>query len=339
MAALLALLLALTFGAPSDSGLPEVRQGMASPSPQMTLPTLDEAVASLTTRAEDGDAEALYRLGRYLEFADSAISGSSSPDYAEVLDYYKRAAGLGHLKAGVEVARLYQDVAEVKAMEPNSIVRSNLVWEYLQSAAHAGDAEAMGRYAVENIAFSADWDFTQTAYKYAKASADLGSPIGLNALGVLHQSGRVEVIGIDKDYGLAMKYLRQAAEGGSCVAQMNIGGLYYNGDGVPQDPDEAKRWFDSARACDAELASVTDRFTGNIREGKLPNPAAVEELSEAEVLAVASIVGVIAIAAAASNADAPPPPEQSDPYFERQPGWFDMEDPIQLWGTMMMMDQ
>ena len=40
-----------------------------------------------------------------------------------------------------------------------------------------------------------------------------------------------------------MTELRRAAEQGAAAAQFNLGGLYYYGEGVPQDYGEAVRWY------------------------------------------------------------------------------------------------
>lgn len=45
------------------------------------------------------------------------------------------------------------------------------------------------------------------------------------------------------DYVTAAKEWRPLAEGGSAAAQYNLGLLYYDGHGVPQDYSEAVMWF------------------------------------------------------------------------------------------------
>jgi TPR repeat protein len=50
------------------------------------------------------------------------------------------------------------------------------------------------------------------------------------------------------DFATALKEWRPLAERGSTLAQYNLGGMYYNGEGVTQDYKEAKKWFDRAAA-------------------------------------------------------------------------------------------
>lgn len=44
----------------------------------------------------------------------------------------------------------------------------------------------------------------------------------------------------------AMKWYRKAADQGLAVAQINLGRMYYQGEGVPQDYREAVKWFRKA---------------------------------------------------------------------------------------------
>ena len=45
------------------------------------------------------------------------------------------------------------------------------------------------------------------------------------------------------DYATALKEWKPLAEKGDAVAQYNLGQMYRNGDGVPQDYTEAVRWW------------------------------------------------------------------------------------------------
>ena len=52
--------------------------------------------------------------------------------------------------------------------------------------------------------------------------------------------------GVDQDFAEAAKWYRKAAEQGYKIAQYLIGGMYKEGKGVPQDYDEAVKWFRKA---------------------------------------------------------------------------------------------
>ena len=69
--------------------------------------------------------------------------------------------------------------------------------------------------------------------------AEQGVSLAQNALGEMYMYGD----GIPQDYNEAAKWFRLAAEQGHRRAQFLLGVLYWSGDGVPQDYDEAVKWF------------------------------------------------------------------------------------------------
>jgi TPR repeat protein len=52
-----------------------------------------------------------------------------------------------------------------------------------------------------------------------------------------------------------VKWYRKAAEQGAAKAQNNLGGMYGNGKGVPQDYVQAHKWYDIAGANGYELGT------------------------------------------------------------------------------------
>ncbi len=69
--------------------------------------------------------------------------------------------------------------------------------------------------------------------------AEQGVSHAQNALGEMYMYGK----GIPQDYNEAAKWFRLAAEQGHRRAQFSLGVLYWSGDGVPQDHGEAVKWF------------------------------------------------------------------------------------------------
>jgi TPR repeat protein len=51
-----------------------------------------------------------------------------------------------------------------------------------------------------------------------------------------------------RDYAAALRLFRPLAEQGNAVAQADLGFMYYNGWGIPQNYSEALRWFRKAAA-------------------------------------------------------------------------------------------
>ena len=53
----------------------------------------------------------------------------------------------------------------------------------------------------------------------------------------------------------AVKWCRKAAEQGNALAQFNLGGMYFRGEGVPKNDIESYAWFLLAKANGNERAS------------------------------------------------------------------------------------
>jgi len=58
------------------------------------------------------------------------------------------------------------------------------------------------------------------------------------------------------DYSTAIKEWRPLADDGSAAAQFNVGRMYLDGQGVPQDPSQAAKWFERAADQDYEKAQL-----------------------------------------------------------------------------------
>jgi hypothetical protein len=63
---------------------------------------------------------------------------------------------------------------------------------------------------------------------------------------------------VPQDFAQAAAWFRKAAEQGDADAQYSLGGLYYIGQGVPQDWAEAYYWNDLAAAGKPVASNATD---------------------------------------------------------------------------------
>ena len=70
-----------------------------------------------------------------------------------------------------------------------------------------------------------------------------------------------------KDFKTAFKWFRLSAEQGDAIAQCNLGGMYYKGEGVPQDDKEAVKWWKLA----AEQKHEQAQFILEMMHGNSPN--------------------------------------------------------------------
>ena len=83
-----------------------------------------------------------------------------------------------------------------------------------------------------------------------RKDAEHGNPIAQSDLGLMYANGE----GVPQDDQEAAKWYRKAAEQGNAGAQYNLGVMYNNGEGVPQDYVQAHKWFHLAASRTKEKA-------------------------------------------------------------------------------------
>lgn len=79
----------------------------------------------------------------------------------------------------------------------------------------------------------------RAAYEEWLPLAELGDIEAQYNIGVMYDEGA----GRPQDLALAAAWYRKAAQQGFMDAQTNLGMMYYHGQGVGQDRDEAAKWF------------------------------------------------------------------------------------------------
>ena len=100
---------------------------------------------------------------------------------------------------------------------------------------------------------AAQADDFQTALKEWKPLADQGHAGAQVFLGVMYANGE----GVPEDDAEAVRWYRLAADQGLADAQVFLGMMYANGEGVPEDDAEAARWL--RLAADQGLADPSPR--------------------------------------------------------------------------------
>ena len=78
-----------------------------------------------------------------------------------------------------------------------------------------------------------------TAAKEFRLLAEQGDAGAQFNLGNMYDQGK----GVPQDYAEAVRWYRLAAEQGIADAQFNLGNMYSKGEGVTQDYAEAVRWY------------------------------------------------------------------------------------------------
>ncbi len=89
--------------------------------------------------------------------------------------------------------------------------------------------------------------------------AEQGDVVAQNNLGMMYRDGK----GAPQDYGEAAKWYRKAAGQGHADAQYNLGAMFYNGQGVPRNYVQAHMWFNIAGTQGYVLAAVDREILAN----------------------------------------------------------------------------
>ncbi len=201
---------------------------------------LDQLKRALAAKADAGDAKAQLALGRLYQSGALAPDGTAQHDYAGAAYWYRQASDHGEAQATYDLALLYHNGLGVPADASQS-------FQLLQNAAEANYVPAMpplsDLYAEQKTAVS----FERATY-WATKAANAGDPRGWLALGFEYGAG---LLGGEPPfwYRMAMDAYKKAADGGNCLAMMQIGDLYADGKGVPADTTQAESWHAKAQSC------------------------------------------------------------------------------------------
>lgn len=177
-------------------------------------------LAKLRKGAQEGDADAQYRLGMHY-----------SQNEREQLRWLKRAAAQGLTEAQISLAEIYATAKDEFAAS-----------EWYRHAAEQGHSTAQyelamryaeGRGVRVDVAQAVHW------YRMA-AQQDIAN--AQYQLGVLYANGN----GVQRDDAEAVRWYRKAAERGHDDSQYSLGKMYAEGRGVEPNEAEAARWYQQA---------------------------------------------------------------------------------------------
>jgi TPR repeat protein len=183
--------------------------------------------------ARQGHRYAMMDMGAYW------LSGHGGPkDPKTALDWYLKAAELGEGEAQYMVAAMYNGDRGLPADE----VKSRF---WAKRSAENGNARGQYAYSLDLLKHGQTKEENKLAIEYLRRSADQGFPF---AEQMYAQVCMMDTPDHPKDFLKAFKYLKDAADHGIANAQFNLGVLYLDGTGVPQDTVEAMKWFKLAAA-------------------------------------------------------------------------------------------
>lgn len=211
---------------------------------------------SLRQRAEQGDAEAQYGLGK------AFFLGEGMPqDTAQALKWYRMAADQGNSNAQFILGTMYlkgeavpQNDAEAAKLFRMAADQGNAFGQL-----GLGHAYEKGKGVAENSA---------EAIKWYRMAAERGNAVAQANLGSMYNKGK----GVPENSVEALKWCRMAADQGIAKAQFCIGSMYDNGKGVPQNDAEAVNWYRMAAEqgyADAQysLGIMYDKGKGVAQDG------------------------------------------------------------------------
>ena len=118
----------------------------------------------------------------------------------------------------------------------------------------------------------------ETAFQEMLPLADQGNAKAQYNLGVMYDNGE----GVPQDDAEAVKWYRKATEQGYAKAQNNLGLMYYNGEGVSQDYVQAHMWYNLAASRPAPGVDLDQSVKHRDIVAKRMTPA---QISEAQKLA------------------------------------------------------
>ncbi|MDR1826947.1 MAG: SEL1-like repeat protein [Methylobacteriaceae bacterium] len=237
---------------------------MKTPQP----PSETDEVKWCRMAAERGDALSQFKLGEFYETGRGV-----AVDREAAGNWYRKAAAQGVPGAEAAVKRMKKSGGSFSVARVVILVLAFLIIRFLITgvnseldrlddakvaqaleesikAAKTGDAKA--QHELGQIYYDGR-DARRKYYQlpnYVEAanwfrkSAEQGYAPAQVSLGYVFLNGE----GVKKDATEAVKWFRRAAEQGSADAEMWMGSAYHHGEGVPQDDVEAVKWYHRAAA-------------------------------------------------------------------------------------------
>ena len=217
-------------------------------------------IAAIRDQAEQGNAGAQYTLAEELSRAMVIEGGKFLPnpgsDEAEAIHWYRAAAEQGHCEAQYELGSRYAEGKGVPKDETEAVcwlrraaeqdhlyAIVDLAYRYHEGIGIPSDHETAVRLCSRAVEIELPdieqhgWD--PEDHTVIDLAANFGHAGAQNVVGQFYSHDYYDR---KPDYEEAAKWFRRAAEQGYARAQLNLGRLYHDGDGVPQDDKEALGW-------------------------------------------------------------------------------------------------
>ena len=193
----------------------------------------EEDNQELRKRAEQGDADAQYKVGALGDLAAKELGKEKAEKFkAGAVKWYRKAAEQGHAEAQYNLGCCYSagtglamDKAEAAKWYRKAGEQGHAKAQY--NLGHCYDnGRGVKRDAIETV-------------KWYRKAAEQGIADAQNNLGVCYVKGA----GVLKNETEAVKWFLKAAEQGIADAQNNLATQYYWGHGVTKNQAEAVKWL------------------------------------------------------------------------------------------------
>ncbi len=209
--------------------------------------------------AEQGDAEAQYRLGVCYE-----IGKGVEQSYEEAVKWYKKAAEQGDTNAQRCLGNCYFDGKGVQQDYGKAV-------DLFKKAADMGHVFAQVDLAwCYSNGLGVKKDYTKAIDLFENA-AKQGVAVAQNNLGYMYEHG----FGVEQSYEEAVKWYRKAVEQGYAKSKQHLGECYEKGNGITKDYNKALELYKEALGGTIldeekeELKEKIDSLTAKM-QGKAP---------------------------------------------------------------------
>lgn len=252
----------------------------------------DEKISQIEAAASQGEVIAQNKLG-YLYYMGKGVP----QDYKKALIWYRKAAEQDLSEAQTKFGGMYylsfseaQVEAQVrigsmylKGLGVPQDYKESLIW-YRRAAEQGfswaqtklGGMYYLGLGVPQDYKESLKWYRRAAEQGLSEAQTKLGGMYYLSfseaqieaqiRIGDMYYEGE----GVPQDYKEALIWYRRAAEQGSSEAQEKIGLMYYIGFGVPQDYKKSYAWLNiAASQGDADVISWRDKLEGKLTKKSL----------------------------------------------------------------------
>ena len=207
-------------------------------------------VNDLTQRAEQGDAEAQFQLGKMYRDGDRVAK-----DLEKAVPWFDRAAQNGHVEAALKLGYMFEKGQGVT----QDYSRARELYELAAAGGSGSALNSLGLLYQHGYGVPQSYEKAATYYQQA---ADKGSSHAQNNLGYVYFKG----LGVPQSYETAVKWYRLAADQKLLTALFALGNCHRFGWGVPKDEKEAVKYYELGAmdnpACANNLADCYENGCG-----------------------------------------------------------------------------